>query len=263
MSSPRWIIEKADARLVVVGGAPAVANDDWWDRALIDDVGGADEVWLEVEAPAGGGPSPLIGELGLAHDTPLPEIIGTERLAVAAAAASLLGLAPEDLVGLRPWLAAQVLERALYAAATSDGEATPEARLRGVASEAGIPLRFELEFDAAIRMFADLSPEAELSYFDHVVATIGDGPAGVDERAREWSAGDMTGVIGEERRMRVDAPAFHAVAVGQRNRAWVPRVVEMMDVPGRRVACVGAIHMVGPGGIPALLEGEDIEVTRV
>ncbi len=58
-------------------------------------------------------------------------------------------------------------------------------------------------------------------------------------------------------------PAEHwEVMVDQRNRAWLPKLRQLLD-DGPSFVLVGGAHLAGPGGLPARLQAAGYRVIRV
>jgi hypothetical protein len=78
-----------------------------------------------------------------------------------------------------------------------------------------------------------------------------------------WGRGDVAAlekVINED----VDAaPAARQAIITDRNRRWSAWVKRRMDQPGTVLMAVGAGHLVGADGVPAMLEAEGMKVQRV
>lgn len=58
-------------------------------------------------------------------------------------------------------------------------------------------------------------------------------------------------------------PAARKAILTDRNRRWSAWVKRRMDRPGTLLVAVGAGHLIGPEGVPALLEADGLTVTRV
>jgi uncharacterized protein len=60
-----------------------------------------------------------------------------------------------------------------------------------------------------------------------------------------------------------DFPELRAALVTRRNRAWLPAVEALLAAGETGLVVVGALHLVGPEGLPALLEQAGYRVTLV
>jgi uncharacterized protein YbaP (TraB family) len=85
----------------------------------------------------------------------------------------------------------------------------------------------------------------------------------VGELTAAWGRGDVAAlekVINED----VDAvPAARKAIITDRNRRWSAWVQGRLEQPGTILMAVGAGHLVGTDGVPAILEAEGVKVVRV
>ncbi len=113
-----------------------------------------------------------------------------------------------------------------------------------------------------LRIF-DTLPEAEQR--DLLAAIVQDTSAHPDDAAdlaQAWRSGDMETITREtERGMLADPELRQALFTG-RNERWVARILAVMDQGERPFIAVGAAHMAGPDGVPAMLERKGCTVTR-
>ena len=63
--------------------------------------------------------------------------------------------------------------------------------------------------------------------------------------------------------MRAERPVLYEVLLKRRNQAWASALEERMQGSGVDLVNVGALHLVGADGLPALLAARGFEVTRV
>jgi len=64
--------------------------------------------------------------------------------------------------------------------------------------------------------------------------------------------------------MRAKNPALYEAFLRRRNRAWSDKLAaEMAAASGVELVNVGALHMVGDDGLPALLAARGFKVERV
>lgn len=168
------------------------------------------------------------------------------------------GMKPGDFGDTETWAAALTLarigapevsgkygiDRAVIAAA----EHRPVVELEGADDQLGI---------------FDRLPEAEQR--DLLEAVVGDtGDLGESDRLAEvWRKGDMLAIEAETRSGILTDPELRQALFTDRNRAWTARIGAMLAAKGRPFVAVGAAHMAGPEGLPAMLEAQGYKVTRV
>jgi uncharacterized protein YbaP (TraB family) len=115
-----------------------------------------------------------------------------------------------------------------------------------------------------LKIFADLPEPVELEYLDDVVREQLNPPRnGVDLQAA-WLHGDMNrlGPLLVDH-MRRDRPALHQALLYRRNLAWAEKLDHEMQGSGVQLVVVGALHMAGDDGLPALLRERGYAVRRV
>ena len=59
------------------------------------------------------------------------------------------------------------------------------------------------------------------------------------------------------------APALYDALLKRRNEAWAEALAAEMDKPGVELVAVGALHMAGADGLPALMAARGFQVRRV
>lgn len=262
MGPPLWVVKRGDARVFLLGDSPGAPNDRWVTDDIRHAVAASDEVWSEVPGDEDVGSNQLMTQLGLS-DSPLADRLGPARHGRVVAVGNRLGVAPKQLEGLRPWLAAQLLDAALLAAAGLDPSTRVDRTVTRLARESGARLRWELDVDEAIRLFGDLSGDAEVAYLDMVLARADDGPLGLERSFHAWNEGDVSATETLAGQLRRRSRDLDDDLIGNRNAAWLLRIDEMLDRPGTRFVVVGLLHLVGAGGIPTLLDEHGTPTRRV
>jgi len=79
-----------------------------------------------------------------------------------------------------------------------------------------------------------------------------------------WRAGDVRAL----ERMMIDemmakTPVTARLTNLERNERWVPQVQALLDQPGTTLVVVGALHLVGEDGLPALMQAQGVRFERV
>lgn len=169
------------------------------------------------------------------------------------------GLRDEDFASTETWAAAltvaQASSRQLDSAHGIDRAVL--AAMQGKRVE-------ELEGREAQLAIFDRLPESEQR--DLLAAIVGDAARGRDESAdlaAAWRRGDMDAIARESRRGLLADPELREALYTGRNRRWTGRIVAAMKRGHVPFVAVGAAHLVGPQGVPAMLRERGCAVERV
>jgi uncharacterized protein YbaP (TraB family) len=162
-------------------------------------------------------------------------------------------LVPEQLDGERPWLAAIVLDVAYLQHmhyVVADGV---DQQVFAYATAHNKPVR---TFETPAQQLSLFMPKnkslevqefaADLKEFQSEESTIG---AMVDA----WGAGDAKSVGRLMNKSLDTEPGARKLLIDNRNHNWIKILDEVLAKPGVTFVTVGTGHLVGPGGVPALL----------
>ena len=225
------------------------------DRALRD----ADRIVVEVARVGDAGAMRASFEQ-LAHSPDQPPLaqrvppVLRGRLGVAMDRAGLGG----DCCGdLETWAAALMLAR-------PDERGSRNGIDRAVIAAAGARPVIELEGAAAqLGVFDRLAEADQRDLLAAVVAEAG-APGGEQPGLDEaWRKGDMARIEAETRRGMLADPELRAALFTGRNRAWAQRIAALLGQRSRPFVAVGAAHMAGPEGLPAMLAAMGYRVDRI
>lgn len=169
-------------------------------------------------------------------------------------------LVAPDFDGLETWAAALSLQQAV-------------ARDAGVAGENGVdralvaayPRRIE-EFEGAAGQLGIFDRLAEADQRALLEGVLRDAAASQDRDGdveRAWAKGDLTPILAETARGFLADPELRAALLTDRNRDWSTRLAQMLRSGERPFVAVGAAHLAGPDGLPALLAAQGFEVRRI
>ncbi len=164
---------------------------------------------------------------------------------------------PEQFGETETWAAALMLARigddggkhGIDRAVIEAAGARPVVALEGAAGQLGI-------FDAL--------PEKEQR--DLLALVVGEAGRVDDESerlARTWRQGDMAAIEAETHTGLLADPELRQALFTDRNRAWTARIVAMLARGERPFVAVGAAHMAGAEGLPAMLEARGYRVKRI
>ena len=255
-----WRVTDADTEMVLFGSVHALPPQVEWRTAELDAaIASADLVAFEILTPASEAEevammAPLMGYMFATR--PLREVLSAPAWARLEAFLIKREMAPEAFDALRPWAAAMMLE---IAAAESEG-ATGDLGVDTVLEASVAPERRKEALDTpalllstiqALAAYGDAEGEALLVETLDWIEESESQPEWALEEA--WAAGDTAAVAELVEEMRTEAPSLYKALMTDRNTAWVPALVRMMETERRVVVVVGAAHMSGPDGLPALL----------
>ena len=264
-----WRVTGPSSQIYLFGTLHALAPADQWRTPAYDAAyDKAQVVWFEADL---GKADPVSISLLLNRYGVDPAKALSEKLAPADLATLKTQADLSRIDHLRPWAAAMmlsmqpVLAKGADVAAGADAQVTREARAGGKQIKT-----FETLEDQA-RLFASLPEPAEVAYLSGVIQERAHPPRRVSLSPSagglesEWLAGDLAR-LGPElvRDLDRDNPSLYDALLKKRNLAWADTLTkELASASGTELVNVGALHMIGADGLPALLKARGFKVERV
>jgi len=261
---PMWIVRSPKATLVLFGSVHLLPGGlDWRPAALDDAVAKASEIWFEL--PIDPATETLAAQTALARGA-LPRgrrlsgLLTPAQLARLDQAAAALNCPPAALDLMQPWMADLTLSVADDVRGGADASDGVEAQLQALAPPTATRHAFETASEQ-IGFLAGAPIPDQVASLNATVDEIDDDPGSYQRIVTEWMSGDMEGL----RRDAVDpvaraSPRLYDRLISQRNRRWAKILAARMGAPGQVVVVVGVGHMIGPGGLPALLRAKGFQV---
>ncbi|MEM1409628.1 MAG: TraB/GumN family protein [Pseudomonadota bacterium] len=235
---------------------------EWQDQSIKDALFRADEVWFELlpsEATNERRMQQLAVKYGVDPQGSLKDKLDDKTYKEFSLAARRLGMLPEQLDTLRPWLAAITL---ITADLIADGF-DPGAGAEMVLAQQ-VPVSKHRAFETAdeqLALFAALSPELELALLQQTLEEIGRSGSELRQLATAWSEGDLSSL--EELTIRslkdVSEELYQSLLV-RRNEAWAEQLAEEMKGSGDVFIAVGGGHLVGDDSLPKLMKSRGYAV---
>lgn len=259
-----WRVSDADSDIYLFGTLHALKPSLKWRTPLYDRVlARAVTVWFEADMQSGDPDTIrlLVQRYGSDLDRPLSRKLAPSDLGALARQTDI-----RRIDHLRPWAAALMLSMQPALSRGASVEKGADATItRAARADAKRIRAFETLEDQA-RMFASLPESAEVRYLTGVIRERSRGPRlrlpfqpATLEAA--WAAGTLgAGHLGQ---MRTENPALYDAFLRRRNGAWADTLAAEMAGSGVELVNVGALHMVGADGLPALLATRGFKVERV
>ena len=110
--------------------------------------------------------------------------------------------------------------------------------------------------------FDSMSPKLQEEMLRTTIEDLDKEVAGVKEMAQAWSFGNVAAMEKMTLDEMKDAPELYQRLLVQRNQNWIPHVEACIKENAACFIVVGAAHLLGPDGLPALLTKKGYKVTQ-
>ena len=169
------------------------------------------------------------------------------------------GYGASELTDVETWAAALMLARAADPGADSGAGID-----RALIALAGTKPRGELEGAQVQLGVFDALPEAvQRALLAEVVRSAATAPAEDARLAEVWARGDIDALARETHAGMLANPELRRALLVDRNAAWAVKLGAMLRARQHPFVAVGAAHLAGPDGLPALLSAQGWSVRRV
>jgi len=180
-------------------------------------------------------------------------LIHADKQADFDAALAASGVSEQAVAHERPWLAglqmlvAEAARTGLGADNGVDMALMAEARARHQ------PMRYLETIDQQMAVLAPDDPKLDLEQFESSLSDLKDVTANIAPLVKAWSAGDTVQLDKLVNGDLDQYPGARKALLDDRNARWLPQVEAMLREKKVFLITVGAGHLTGPGGLPALL----------
>jgi uncharacterized protein YbaP (TraB family) len=261
-----WEVRDHDTRIYLFGSMHVLAPSvKWRTRAFDRAYAQADKLWFETRADADPAEiQALVDRYGVDLDRSLTEKLPPRTVAALKAALDRDGASLDQVDRLRPWAAAMMLSVLPMTQKGASVQAGADAAVTRQARAAEKPIAAFETLEQQIKLFADLPEAVEVQYLDDVAAETLSPPRHGVALQSAWLRGDMNrlGPLLVDA-MKRDRPALYDTLLKRRNQAWAKILEAEMTKPGVQLVTVGALHMAGDDGLPALMRARGFTVRRV
>ncbi|MDE2435072.1 MAG: TraB/GumN family protein [Sphingomonadales bacterium] len=192
---------------------------------------------------------------------PLRERVSPARRGAFDALLKRHGFSPDQLDGEETWAAALTLNQALQAESGSEGGKGIDLQLL---AERGTKAVDQFEgVEPQLSMFDRLPETDQRALLEAVIDSAPDTAKAMALMQKAWKEGDMGAIAGLDHQDMLADPDLRDVLLVRRNRAWIALLKQRMATGARPFVAVGAMHLVGPDGLVAGLQGQGYRVTRL
>ena len=202
----------------------------------------------------------LLLEKGMFADgSSLRAAIGEAHYARLATEAARLGLPIEGLDPFEPWAVALTLTQLEYAQLGFDPEEGVEKQLGRRAHRDGKKIEGLETLEEQINILAGLSATDQVSFLDQTVDELKDTERDTREILAAWRSGNAAKLAALMSEEYAKSPSLYRELVTNRNRRWLPQIERLLKGDQDYLVVVGALHLIGDGGLLQLAKAEGFE----
>lgn len=262
-----WVVRDGDSEIFLFGTMHALKpGADWRTPAYEAAYRKAEAVWFEavVDPVDPAFLQDLIQRYGIDRERPLSRRLSARQLKELRAVLAQGTLTLETIDHLRPWAAALALSMQPVRGGGASVEAGADVAVTRQARQAEKPIRAFETMEDQVQMFAGLPQDVELQYLVDVIDERRGRGVRKGSLADAWIQGDVArlgqGVVAE---LQSESPVFYDALLKRRNHAWAEALDTQMAGQGVQLVNVGALHLLGADGLPALMKARGYHVERV
>jgi uncharacterized protein YbaP (TraB family) len=211
----------------------------------------------ELDSPAA---QTLLLQEGLFADgSTLRQAIGEARYARVATEAARLGVPLEALEPFEPWAIALTLTQLEYTQLGFDPEEGVEKQLGRRAHLDGKKITGLETVAEQINLLAGLSAADQARFLDLTVTELKDADRETREILAAWRSGNAAKLASLMSEDYATFPGLYRALVTDRNRRWLPQIERLLKADQDYLVVVGALHLVGEGGLVQLARADGFE----
>jgi hypothetical protein len=259
-----WSVERGSTTVYLLGSIHVLKEDAYplpeaIDRSFDDAEVVVFEVDLDDMSEAA---LKMLAAGTLEGDENLEQVVGPTMWLEVSQHLESAGLKPAAFQRMKPWMVALSLSAFELARAGYTPGAGLDTRLNARAKAAG-KMRLALEtVDFQVGIFTDLDPVQSVDFLRYTLRDLDTVIPLLDELASSWRAGDVEPVEKLLLEGFEESPDLFKELVTDRNRNWLGQVEELIGGDRDALVVVGALHLVGDGGLVALLRDSGYAVEQ-
>lgn len=206
----------------------------------------------------------LVTELGLIQgDRSLSDLMGPNLYAEAQAFAANVDIPLAMLASSEPWLAAITVEQLMLTRIGFNPKYGIERHLAAKARTDNKEIRGLETVREQLEFLDGMSLESQRELLLQSLEESTEIEKIMDELIVAWRYGDLDYLEREMLAEMQDYPELYKTIVTDRNKAWVESIDDLTNEEDDYLVVVGALHLIGEDGVPALLEERGHTVTQL
>jgi uncharacterized protein YbaP (TraB family) len=195
--------------------------------------------------------------------TKLRSVLGEQRYDRVSAAATGLGLPMAALDSLAPWVVGIEITDSAYEHEGYDPEQGVEEQLVRRAEKDGKPTAGLETLPEELGSLTELSSADQIRMLDQTVDDLKDIKSEMRDVTTAWRHGDAVRLAALLSTEYNAFPSLYKPLVTDRNQRWLPQLEALLKGSDNSLVVVGALHLVGPGGLLELLRKKGYTITQL
>ncbi|HEY1428729.1 MAG TPA: TraB/GumN family protein, partial [Candidatus Tumulicola sp.] len=270
LAAPALWLVKGPVGTVYLFGTVHVLRDgvQWRSPELESAIDASQDLYLEIADPGNfSQAAKAFLKLGVDNDHLLSTKISKADMRELDALLQRYHLGTDEVFErFQPWLVYVMLDGAPILHSNYSAANGVDLQVRKRFVDAGKPVRGFETIDSQVRIFADMPQPAQVAMLDSQLQDLTKSPApqgSLDAIVSAWLTGDQDSLASSLQFASLEKTAISQRLLTDRNSAFADAIAKRLQQPGTSFVSVGAAHMLGADGVPALLRAMGFTVTRV
>ena len=195
--------------------------------------------------------------------TTLRGLLGEQRYGRVSGAAAGLGMPMAGLDSLAPWVVGIEITDAAYEREGFDPDQGVEEQLLRLAQTDHKPTAGLETLPEELGSLSSLSSADQIRMLDQTVDELKDLKSEMREVTGAWRSGDRAHLAALLSSEYGAFPSLYKPLVTDRNQRWLPQVEQLLNGKDNAFVVVGALHLVGDGGLLEMLRRKGYTITQL
>ena len=195
--------------------------------------------------------------------TTLRGLLGEQRYGRVSGAAASVGMPMTGLDSLAPWVVGIEITDAAYEHEGFDPDQGVEEQLLRLAETDHKPTAGLETLPEELGSLSSLSSADQIRMLDQTVDELKDLKSEMRDITGAWRSGDGARLAALLSSEYGAFPSLYKPLVTDRNRRWLPQVEQLLHAKDNALVVVGALHLVGDGGLLEMLRRKGYTITQL
>jgi len=262
---PIWVVSDADSEITLYPTLHILPeNVEWKSEELTKRLSEADEIWFEIMPGSETDPALQMKtiELGMVPGSSISSNLTEAEVTALKELLAPLDMPFEVADTMRPWMLSTMAGVGLLVENGFDPNSGVEKQLLPMIQDKKI--RALETAVGQLEMLAGMPDDDQINMLKDMLAEKDETAEDLVELVKDWSVGDVADLENELLdEMKADYPKSFDAIFTQRNKNWVDQIEKEMNGSGTDFIAVGAGHLVGEDGVPAMLKARGYDIKRL